>query len=291
MKNKFLKVIYSIIFLVLLLSVNNVHSQSTSQDSTIDIEIESNNAIIKGSLYIPNKDMQLPLIIVIPGSGKIERKDLGMIKSIFSGLEIATFIYDKRGVGESTGTYIAANAANSKEIFSQRSKDVQEIVKMLKSNEHINANQIGLMGSSQGGWIISMVASESNNIAFTICISGAASSVGISDYYDSIAEEADSIELAIAQLNEFKGENGFNPYNSIKNISSPALWIYGGQDKSNPTIEDIRILNEIRKIYNKEFYIHLYPTYNHDLIDLSTGELGEKVIPELRQWVMKILKI
>lgn len=264
---------------------------SFAQEAAIDIEIPSNKAVLKGTLLTPDKNKPLPVVVIVPGSGKQVRQDLeGMVKYLFSGMELAAFIYDKRGLGESTGTYIPAVAKTSKKIFRQRAKDVGAIVNALKDSPYIDPDHIGLMGSSQGGWIITMVASKDPQVAFTVCISGATSSVGISDYFDGIAEEEPSIEMAIQKLEDYQGVQGFDPYRSILKMESPALWMYGGQDKSNPTARDIRILTEIKEKYDKPFSIQFYPDYNHDFIDVTTNQLGGQFVPDLRAWMDSILK-
>ncbi len=270
---------------------SNLIAQSSNENYTVDIGVKIDDAIIQGTLALPVEDGKYPVMIIVPGSGRITRQDLGMVAAIFGGLNIATFIYDKRGVGQSTGEYTDIGASNSIEGFEQRARDVLAIVQKLKKHKNIDKTRIGLIGSSQGGWIIPMVASRTKDVTLTVCISGAASSVGVSDFYDNIAEESESIESAIAKLPEFKGEHGFDPLESLKKLTSPGLWIYGGQDKSNPTIEDMRILNEVKDAGNKPFTIHLYPSYTHDLIDTETGSFGIKVIPDLREWVIDKFKV
>ncbi|HPG12809.1 MAG TPA: prolyl oligopeptidase family serine peptidase [Chitinophagaceae bacterium] len=280
---------YNISIAFLLMTAVNV--QSIAQEAAIDIEIPSNKAVIKGTLLTPDKNKKLPVVIIVPGSGRQVRKDFeGMVKFLFSGLDIAAFIYDKRGLGESTGIFKAPVAKTSKKLFRQRAKDVAAIVKTLRNSPYIAPDKIGLLGSSQGAWIITMVAGKDKEIAFIVSVSGAASSVGVSDYYDDIAEKEPSIEMAIAKLKDYKGVQGFDPYSSIKNMECPALWIYGGQDKSNPTDWDISIINGIKKKYSKEFHINLYPDYDHELIDTSTGKLGDKFVPDLRNWITNIVK-
>lgn len=262
-----------------------------AQEARIDMDVIAENATLKGTLLTPNSSKALPVVVVIPGSGKQTRQDIeGMVQALFSGMDIACFVYDKRGLGESTGTYIAAVAETSIPVFEQRYKDVSAIVNTLKKHPAVNANKIGLIGSSQGSWITTMVASKDPQMAFTICVSGAASSVGVSDYFDSIAETEPSIDSAIRKLKDYNGVQGFDPYISMTQMNAPGLWIYGGQDKSNPTAHDIEIINNIKKQYNKPFTVHLYPNYNHEFIDVTTGAFGNQFIPDLRQWLSTVLE-
>lgn len=264
-------------------------AQSQTEYFSREVSVKSDHATIKGTLYLPPKDESFPVMVIVPGSGRVTRQDLGFALTIFQGLDIGTFIYDKRGLGESTGEYLNINASNSIEAFEQRAKDVSAIVNELKKQENVNPEKIGMVGSSQGSWIIPMVASRIDNIALTVCISGAVSSVGLSDYYESLAEGTYSIDDAIEKLAEFSGEHGFDPYESIQKMANPGLWIYGGEDRSNPTHNDIRILKEMKKADNKPFTIQYFPTYNHEMVDTTTESLGEEFIPAMREWIVKVL--
>ena len=54
-------------------------------------------------------------------------------------------IYDKRGVGESTGDWRTAT-------FSDLAEDALGAVELLKEHQQIDPSRIGLFGLSQGGW-------------------------------------------------------------------------------------------------------------------------------------------
>lgn len=73
--------------------------------------------------------------------------------------------YDKRGAGESTGTYPdigdyydTGNASlfeeDSTAKFNELANDALAGVEFLKNQENINPDMIGLIGFSQGGWIV-----------------------------------------------------------------------------------------------------------------------------------------
>ena len=59
------------------------------------------------------------------------------------------------------------------------------------------------------------------------------------------------------------------PY--LEALTIPALWLYGEQDKSNPTVNDIAILGRIKAELGKDFTIHLFPDADHDFVDSRTG--------------------
>ena len=237
------------------------------------IEIRSGNIVLAATLDLPPGDGPHPVIVWGHGSGEITRAAYaGVASRIASQLGIASLRFDKRGVGQSTGTYRDVNAGNSAEVFEVLADDLVAAVEYLKGHPSINANQIGLYGASQAGWIMPLAASRSEDVAFMVSISGAASSVGVSDYYDGIAELGLTDEQIADSLENFDGTHGFDPVPYLEALDIPALWVYGGQDKSNPTANDIAILEGIVAQKGKDYTIHVFPNADHGLNDVGTGQ-------------------
>ena len=65
----------------------------------------------------------------------------------------AVLLYDKRGVGGSTGDW-------ESETFDERAQDVAAMVKYLQSRPEIDPNRIGLIGHSQGAYIPPLVVAK-----------------------------------------------------------------------------------------------------------------------------------
>jgi pimeloyl-ACP methyl ester carboxylesterase len=74
-------------------------------------------------------------------------------------------VYDKRGVGASTGDWLKSG-------FEDLAEDALAAVQLLQSRPEISSKQIGLWGASQGGWIVALAASRSRDVAFIISQSG-----------------------------------------------------------------------------------------------------------------------
>ena len=70
-------------------------------------------------------------------------------------------VYDKRGTGDSEGDFSTAGYAD----FVQ---DTVAAVRFLRSREDIDPRRIGLLGSSEGGWLTPEVATVAGNMAFVI---------------------------------------------------------------------------------------------------------------------------
>jgi len=261
----------------------------SAQTTSTDLDIPAQKAILKGTLLTPNPEKKLPTVIIVPGSGQVKRSDIqGLVSAVFNGLEVAVLIYDKRGVGESTGEYKPVNAKNSKRRIKARARDVLAIIDVLARHKMVDEKRIILMGSSQGGWVVPLAASQTNKVASIICISGAANSVGVSDHYDQMADDSESIEDALAALDSYRGVQGFNPYLALTRLEVPGFWIYGGMDKSNPTQADIEVLNKMKEQEGKDFTIKLYENCNHEMMDVRTGQLCEQLIPDLQSHLRQL---
>jgi dienelactone hydrolase len=74
---------------------------------------------------------------------------------------IAALIYDKQGLGKSTGDWKTAT-------LSELADDALAGVRFLKSHPNIKADRVGIGGMSQGGWIAPLAASRSDEIAFVV---------------------------------------------------------------------------------------------------------------------------
>ncbi len=121
---------------------------------------------------------------------------------------VAVFRFDKRGVGDSGGVYRRGFAD-----FELLSGDLVAAVDFVFQDTRVDPTRIGLMGSSQAGWIIPMVATRSEHVAFTMILSGPAVTVGEHNFWDRIADDKNlTISQLSAMLAEFQRPAGdFDP--------------------------------------------------------------------------------
>jgi pimeloyl-ACP methyl ester carboxylesterase len=137
-----------------------------------EITFSNNEVTLAGTLTLPEKSGKHPAVIMITGSGPLNRdeecfgmKPFRMIADHFTRNGIAVLRYDSRGVGGSTGNTYQSTTADF-------AFDVIAAIRCLKARDDISHAQIGLCGHSEGGIIAPLVASQSNDVAFVICISG-----------------------------------------------------------------------------------------------------------------------
>lgn len=129
------------------------------------IEFNHGSTTLKGTLLVPGHSRSYPAIIFLHGSGKGSREDFRHFAEYFLTRGIACLMYDKRGSGLSTGSWLNSSLFDI-------AGDANAAIEYLRSSTLIDSNRVGLLGVSQGGWVLSMVSQMNNNIAFAISVTG-----------------------------------------------------------------------------------------------------------------------
>ncbi len=133
-----------------------------------------------GRLSIPKSKTPMPVVIIVPGSGGIDKDcSIGpnkIYKDLAWGLAskgIAAFRYDKK-----THQYLNKlidNDSLGKEPFTVENEylqDLEEIIIAITARKEINPNQIYMLGHSQGGYLIPFFNKRFKNIAGFISMAG-----------------------------------------------------------------------------------------------------------------------
>jgi dienelactone hydrolase len=130
------------------------------------------NISLAGTLTLPEKEGNFPVVILISGSGAQNRDEelLGhkpflVISDHLTRNGIGVLRYDDRGVGKSEGDFKSATSADF-------ATDVESAIAYLKTRKEIDKQKIGLMGHSEGGLIAPMVASQSEDVSFIVLLAG-----------------------------------------------------------------------------------------------------------------------
>ena len=127
---------------------------------------------LAATLTFPKGQGSFPAVILISGSGPQDRDEflLGhrpflVLADYLTRQGIAVLRFDDRGVGESTGDFMAATSEDF-------ATDVISGIAYLKTRSEIDAQQIGLIGHSEGGLIAPMVAVQLPEVAFIVLMAG-----------------------------------------------------------------------------------------------------------------------
>jgi hypothetical protein len=136
---------------------------------TTEVRIASEPGVtLAGTLYLPagHSKGPYPLAVLFPGRGPNGRG--GGFSEIIKRLTadgIAALEYDKRGVGESTGTY--------EEDAYRLAADAAAAVAAMRHRPDIAGSRIALVGHSQGGVVAPAAAAADRDIAAVVTLAGA----------------------------------------------------------------------------------------------------------------------
>ena len=267
----------------LLMSIVPMEALCQAQWTTEEIVFESRGARLAGTLFIPPGQGPHPVMVGVHGSGRIDRSDLYQSEAAryFAPRGVAFFIYDKRGVGKSTGTY-PGSYGSSMVIYAT---DALAAVDQLAKRADIDASNIGLWGVSQAGWIIPIAASiDQQRIAFTIIISGPTVSILEENLYGDLTgltqgKPSGASHKEIDKKMAEADPKGLDASAFIAELKRPGLWIYGSLDQSVPWRQGIEDLKEISEEWNRDFTWKVFEGANHGMRASKTGGTWERPQP------------
>jgi alpha-beta hydrolase superfamily lysophospholipase len=233
-------------------------------------------------LDLPQRTGRVGAVVFGHGSGQQTKESCRFLAQGFLSRGFATLCFDKRGVGQSSGTFVFVGARDSIPVFDDLSSDIAAGVAYLRTRPEIDPNRIGLAGVSQAGWIVPLAAQKSKP-AFMVLLVGPTVSVGIEGFYSRIVEDTSApVEDGYKQLPSFNGFHGFDPRPVLESINVPGLWLLGGEDRSIPTPATVAILDQL--IAAGKPYAHVvFPGFGHSL-----G--GAPFWPEIDRWLAKVLQ-
>ncbi len=131
---------------------------------------EAGEPRLAGTLTLPEGQGPFPAVVLIPGSGPQTRDETVAGHPIFWVLAdalsrngFAVLRYDKRGVGQSGGTYAEATLHD----FAQ---DARTAADWLGSQPGVDRRRLGLIGHSEGGLAAPLAAAKDPAIAFMVLL-------------------------------------------------------------------------------------------------------------------------
>ncbi len=251
---------------------------------------------------------RLPAVVLVPGSGQVDRDEVVAGIPIFAqlagALADAGFLvvrYDKRGVGQSGGRAEAATLADYAD-------DVRAVVTMLSRRHDVDAARIAVLGHSEGGMIAMIAASQDRKISALALVAtpGTTGAELVLEQQQHLlaglkitdAEKTSRIELqkkiqrAVitgagwdgvppeirrqADTPWFQSFLKFDPARVMPKVRCPILVLQGELDRQVPVghAELLAALARRRKA-NAGVEVVVFPGLNHLLVPARTGEADE----------------
>lgn len=134
---------------------------------------EKDSINLAGTLTLPKKQGQFPVVVLLSGSGPQDRnsfilghKPFLLLADELTKSGVGVLRFDERGVGESEGRFQDAELSNF-------IGDVTSALDFLKTRTEVDKEKIGLLGHSIGGIIAPQVAVQ-EDIAFMVLLAAPA---------------------------------------------------------------------------------------------------------------------
>jgi pimeloyl-ACP methyl ester carboxylesterase len=175
-----------------------------------EVTFKNGDVTLSGTLLVPASKGKHPALVFTHGGGPQLRELYWGLGYLYAARGFAVLIYDKRGVGKSTGNWGAAS-------FEDLADDAVAGARFLQARNEVAANQIGFVGQSQGGWIAPLAASRFPDAAYAIAVSGGGLSPAVQELLDS------EYELTKAGYTANEGQEAL-AFQKLKNetITSPS---------------------------------------------------------------------
>ncbi len=261
------------IFITLIYSNSLITAQEKERQEdlikTENVTFESKGVKLAGTIYTPKNPYAA--IVIVHGSDRVPR--MTKFAKLLAQNNIMVLTYDKRGVGESGGVYAGPEVGTnniSTENLHLLAKDASSAIDLIhKKRKNL---PIGLLGASQAGWIIPIVAKQNPLVDFMVLFSCPMITTleqlrfqfytnGRTDFWENHTEKK-----AREHINNDPDRYQFkatDPKNSLKNLSIPGLWLFGEKDIQIPVKMCIEHLNTF-KLENKPFEYVLFPSLGHN---------------------------
>jgi pimeloyl-ACP methyl ester carboxylesterase len=226
----------------------NSPEASAQRVSNLELEMAaaSRNAEIRGTLIVPPSANPVAALIIEGGSGWRFQEDMLNYARLAAFHGFASFVWDRRGWGSSTGERAAS--------FEDLAEDVEAIAATLRRNPKIDPSKIGFWGFSQAGWIGTLAASRSRNIGFialfspALCLPFRQEEQNISHTLradgESAAEIQQALDLFHAKLEYAMLRSDWPRYDALRQAIAQKSWfrfLDAPQDRSDPEFQFLRL--------------------------------------------------
>lgn len=281
-----------------------------------DVRIPANGFNIAATVSRPRplpppppgkKVARLPAVVLVPGSGPVDRDQVvagiptfGQLSGALSDAGFLVVRYDKRGVGQSGGRSETAT-------LSDYADDVIAIVKWLFDRDDVNAGDVTLVGHSEGAWVALLAATREKDIARVASLAGPGTpgaqlileqqAAALAKTSMSEAERQQKIELqkkiqaaalggswegvpaelrAQAESPWFASLLAFDPTRIVPRVRQPLLVLAAERDRQVPA-HHAALLAGLAKARKKDAGVTVVtlPGLNHLFVPAISGDVEE----------------
>lgn len=244
-------------FLLLAIFSGNLHAADAYEKTVV--RFENRGAQLVGTLYLPSGTSdKVPGIVYVHGSVDYPRAAYHFIATHFVQKGFAVLLYDKRGIGDSSGVF-ERDCNTCPENLELLASDAAAAFSLLAARPEVKPDRVGFLGVSQAGWIIPKAAVMNGHVAFAAMISAPVVTVHEGMRYERFTNGRDpgkdlsptEIETLVDQADiTLPGRNPLNspdsdPVVEWRKLNFPALWLFGDRDWLMPLAKSTRNLDAL----------------------------------------------
>ena len=137
---------------------------------TRPVYFQSGAATLYGELVMPVNRKPRAVVVLQYGSGQESAVEHNYVQHLLPLHDIAVFVFDKAGTGRSNGVFNAH--------IRMLADDVVAAVKAVRSQSELPDVPLGVMGESQGGWVVPLAATKTRVDFVVVSYGMAVSMVG-----------------------------------------------------------------------------------------------------------------
>jgi pimeloyl-ACP methyl ester carboxylesterase len=212
-----------------------------------ETSFRSHDTALAGRLVMPKGRGQVPLVILLHGAERDSALTFNSLQRILPAEGVAVFVYDKRGTGNSGGSY--------SQDFSLLADDAVAAMREARRLAGARVSRVGYQAPSQGGWVAPIAANRAS-VDFVIVCFGLAVSV--------IDEDQQQVEMEMR-------DKGYS-----REIIAQALEVARAAENviASGFTTGFADFDAVRARYGKEpWYKDLHGNFTHFLLPRTEAEL------------------
>ena len=235
-----------------------------------EVPVPVNGATLAATITEPLTAAPHPGIVIVHGSGFGPRIDYGIWVGLYASLGMTVLAFDKRGNGQSTGTY--PGEFPTEDHLNIYAADAAAVLAYLASWPGVDPRRVGFHGGSQGGWTVPLAIQRFHApAAFALLASAPAVSVDQQGFWASTAESSTTVPMLTPDLEvqlRAVPASTYDPGPALAAMRQPALWYNGAADRTVPTEFNAELLRGFR---HPNWDIEILPGVDHGLFENPSG--------------------
>ena len=224
---------------------------------------------LSGTLTLPRGPGPHPAIVLIPGSGEVDRDGTLSGHQFYLVLAdhltrqgFAVLRSDKRGLGKSGGDFAAATTFDF-------ASDIEAALAFLRKRPGIDAGRLGLVGHSEGALVGTIVAARDPALAFLVLMAGNGVPMG-----ELLKGRGAPQEAAAAAGPWLRTLLSIDPRPLLRQVRCPVLALAGEKDRVVVADANVPALAQALAA-NPRAEVHRLPGLNHFFQTAGSGEFAE----------------